>query len=112
MARPRRRQRQEICAKCTFICSAISPKSTARFPVRAQTFVMRDSVLDDESFDPVRMRQGHAKTNRASVILHVNGITRESERLGEMIHDLGVVIERVREFSRVRPIAVSEARVI
>src|ERR1700722_14900714 len=29
-----------------------------------------------------------------------------------MIHDLGVVIERIREFLRVRPIAMSEARVI
>ena len=27
-----------------------------------------------------------------------------------MIHDFGVVIERVREFFRIRPVAVSEAR--
>src|SRR5437899_12745158 len=29
-----------------------------------------------------------------------------------MIHDLGIVIERVGEFFRVRPVAMSEARII
>src|SRR5437868_8035510 len=73
---------------------------------------MRHRVLDDESLDPVRMGQGHAKTNRAAVILHVKGIARESERFGKMIHDLGDVIEGICELFRVRPIAVPEARVI
>jgi hypothetical protein len=36
----------------------------------------------------------------------------EPEHFGEVIHDLGVMIERIREFFRVRPVAVSEARVI
>ena len=59
---------------------------------------MRHSVLNDERLDPVRMSQGHAKTNGAAVILHVKRVARESERFGEVIHDLGVVIERIREF--------------
>src|SRR6266702_1154311 len=58
------------------------------------------------------MRQSHAKTNRDAVILHVKSKTREPERFGKVIHDLGVVIEGIREFFRVRPVAVSEARVI
>ena len=73
---------------------------------------MRHSVLDDQRFDPLRMRQHHAKTNGAAVILHVKRVVREPERLGEVIHDLGDVIERIREFFRVRPVAVSEARII
>ena len=58
------------------------------------------------------MRQGHAKTNRPAVILHVKGIARESEHFGELIHDLGNVIERICELFRVRPVAMSEARII
>jgi hypothetical protein len=77
-----------------------------------QTFVVRHSVLDDESLDPVRMGQGHAKTHGASVILHVKRVAREAESFGEMIHDLGVVIEGIGEYFWVRPVAVSETRVI
>jgi hypothetical protein len=73
---------------------------------------VRHCVLDNESLDPVRMGQGHAKTHRAAVILHVKGVAREPERFGEVIHDLGVVIERIREFFRVGPVAVSETRII
>jgi len=58
------------------------------------------------------MGQGHAKTDRATVVLHVERVSREAERLGEVIHDLRVVIERIREGFRVGPVAVSEARVV
>ena len=73
---------------------------------------MRHGVLNDECLDPVRMGQGHAKTHGAAVILHVKRVAREAERFGEVIHDLRIMIERVREFLRIGPIAVSEARVI
>src|ERR1700693_5947266 len=36
MARPRRRQRQEICAKRAFVGSAIGPKGPPRLPIRPQ----------------------------------------------------------------------------
>ena len=58
------------------------------------------------------MRQHHAKSHRAAVILHVQRVAREAERFGEVIHDLGDVIERICEFFRVRPIAMSEGRLI
>src|SRR5947207_14007242 len=112
MARPRRCQRKKICAKRALVGSAIFPKLTSRFPIRAQTFVVRYRVLDDESFNPFRMSQGHAKTNGAAVILHIKRVAREPECFGEVIHDLGVVIEREREFFRIRPVAVSETWVI
>jgi hypothetical protein len=73
---------------------------------------VRHRVLDDQSLDPFRIGQGHAKTHRATVILHVKRVAREPERFGEVIYDLGVVIERIREFPGVRPVAMSEARVI
>src|SRR6202021_668163 len=59
-----------------------------------------------------RMGQSHAKTNGATVVLHVKREALESESFGEVIHDLGVVIERVRELPRVWPVTVSEARVV
>ena len=58
------------------------------------------------------IRSGWAKAHGAAVILHVKRVAREPERFGEVIHHLGVMIERIREFLRVRPVAVSEARVI
>src|SRR5436305_13230779 len=58
------------------------------------------------------MSQGHAKTNGAAVVLHVERVARESERFGEVIHDLGNMIERIRESFQVRPVALSKARII
>jgi hypothetical protein len=68
MARPGRRQGQEICAKRAFVGSAIGPKGRRVFQFAPRPS-LRHSVLDDESLDPVRLGQGHAKTHRASVIL-------------------------------------------
>ena len=58
------------------------------------------------------MNQGQAKTYWAAVVLHVQGVVRKAESLGEVIHDFGVMIERVREVLRIRPFAVSKARII
>src|SRR5260370_42189596 len=58
------------------------------------------------------MGQCYAKTRGAAVILHVKRVAREPKRFGEVIYDLGVVIERVRECFRVRPVTMSEARVV
>src|SRR2546430_1955898 len=112
MTRPRRLQRQKICAKRAFVRRAIFPELAPRLPIRAQSFVMCDGVLNNESFYALRMRKCHAKTDRAAVILHVKRVAQESECVGEVIHDLGQVIESVREFFRVRPVAVSEAWII
>src|SRR5439155_8211366 len=55
MPRPRRCEREQICAKRVFVGSPIGPKGPARLPIRPPAFVVRQSVLNDESFDPVRM---------------------------------------------------------
>src|SRR5204863_31803 len=73
MARPRRRQRQEIGANRAFIRSPIGPKGPPRLPIRPQAFVVRNRVLNDESLDPVRMGPGHAKTHGAAVALRETG---------------------------------------
>src|ERR1700690_359759 len=58
------------------------------------------------------MLQRHAKADGATVVLHVKGIAREPERLGEMVHGLSQMVEGVCEFPRVRPVTVSETRII
>ena len=50
-------ERQEICAQRTFVGSAIGPKGTPRFPVLSETGVVCYRVLDDESFDSIRVSQ-------------------------------------------------------
>ncbi len=65
-----------------------------------------------ERLDPLRMGERQAKPHGAAVILHVQRVAREPDRFAEVIHDLGVVVERVGECFRVRPVAVSEAWVI
>ena len=55
VARPRGRQGQKIYAKCAFVSSSIGPKSPARLPIRAETLVVRHSVLDDEGLDTLGM---------------------------------------------------------
>jgi len=101
-----------------FVRSALSlaarsaQKGSPCLPIRPQAFVVCHRVLDDESLDAIAMCQGHAEAYRAAVILHVKHVARERECFGEMIHDLGITIERVCEFLRVGPVAVSEAWVI
>src|SRR5437762_12603438 len=58
------------------------------------------------------MRQRHAKADRSAVVLHVERVMREAECFREVIHDLGVMIEGVRELLRIWPVTVSEARVV
>ena len=81
-------------------------KTRAASSNRAEAFVVCDCVLNNKSFYALRVRKCHAKTNGAAVILHVKRVPRESERFGEVIGDLSDVIERVREFFRIRPVAV------
>ena len=56
------------------------------------------------------MSQGHAKAHGAAVVLHVKRVAGELHGFGEVIHNPGVVIDRIRKTLSVRPIAVSESR--
>ena len=112
MTRARRLQRQQICAQRVFVGRAIGPKSASRFPIGTEPFVMRNRVLNNQRIDPFGMNQGHAKTHRASVVLHVKCVLREPQRFGETIHDLGIVIECVGELFWIGPVAVTKPGVI
>ena len=104
LARLRGCQRQQVFAQSFFMRRPVRPKCPAGCPVRSQPFVVRHSILDDESLNSLRVCQDHAKANRPSVVLHIKRVAREPERLAEVIHDLSVVIEGIRELFWVRPI--------
>src|SRR5579862_500127 len=112
MPRSRGLERQEICAQCDLVDGAICPKSPACFPICTQAVVVGDGVLDDKSLNPLRMCQRHAKPDRATVILHIERVARESKRLSEMVHYFRVMVERIGEFLRIRPVAVSETWIV
>ena len=69
-------------------------------------------ILDDESLHPLGMCQCHAKANRATVVLHVERVARQTQRLGEIVHDRGDVVKGVGELLRVGPVTVSEAGIV
>jgi hypothetical protein len=91
---------------------AIGPEGPPCLPQRAKALIVRHRVLDNERLDPFRVGKDHAKTHGAAIVLHVERIAREPERFGEAYYDLSTLIERIGELLRVRPVTVSEARIV
>src|SRR5215813_4529567 len=105
-------QREKIGAKRALVGGSIGPERSPRLPIRAQSFVVRHSVLNNQGFCALGMRKHHAKTYRAAVVLHVERVARQPESFSEVIHDLRIVIKGIRKLLRIWPVAVSVARVI
>ena len=74
VARLRRCERKQILAQCFFMSWPIGPKCAPGRPVRPEAFVVSDRILDDESLHRLRVRQDHAKADRAAVVLHVKRV--------------------------------------
>src|SRR3984957_12744258 len=55
MACARGCERQKIGAQLVFVSSAIRPKGPPRLPIRAQTLVVCNGILDDKGLDTIRM---------------------------------------------------------
>jgi len=64
VSRTRGREREQIFTQRAFVCRAIGPIRTPRFPIRAQAGVMRHRVLNDQRFHSLWMRQDHAKATQ------------------------------------------------
>ncbi len=73
---------------------------------------MGDGVLYDERLHAFRMSNGEPEPDRPTIILHVQRIAIEAERLGEVLHHLSNMIERVGKRLGARRIAVTEPRII
>ena len=112
VARARGGEREQVCSELALVGGAIFPELPPRIPVRTQTFIVSDGILNNERFDAFRMRKRHAKTNRAAIVLHVKRVARKTQCFSEMSDDLSEVIEGVSEVLRIWPVTVSEARII
>jgi hypothetical protein len=73
---------------------------------------MGNCILHNETLQPLWMRQGHAKTDRPAVVLHIERVMRQLKRLREAVHYSGEVVECVRELFWIRPIAVPESGIV
>src|ERR1700678_1348957 len=58
------------------------------------------------------MRKDHAEAHRAAVVLHIECVTLNSERLRESANDASEAVKGVVELLRVGPVAVPEAWVV
>ena len=105
-------QREQVGPQRGLVCGAVRPERTPCLPVRAEAFVVGDGVLNDQGFDALRVSERHPKADRSAVVLHVKGVLGQVQRLGEVIHHLGDVVEGVRELLWRRRIAVPEARIV
>ena len=112
MARLRGCKREQITPERGLLSSPVRPEGSPGRPVRPKTFVMSNRILDDESLHTLRMRQCHPKTDRPTVVLHVKRVVRQTERLREVIHHGGDIVEGVIKLFGVGPVAVSVTRVI
>ena len=112
MARLRSGQRQQVFAQRFFVGRTVRPECPPCRPVRSKAFIVGDRILHDQSLHTLRVCQRHAKTNRAAVVLHVERVMRQSQRLREIVHYGRDVVESVIELLRIRPVAMSEARII
>src|ERR1700761_3132877 len=88
------------------------PELLSFVPKRTKTCFMCSCVLDDQSINPLGVRQGKTESHRAAVILHEEHIVFKAQFNCEVIDDLGNVVERVWKSHWGRPVTVPEAWVI
>ena len=104
--------REEVLAQRRLVGGAVRPERPAGVPQRAEPVLVRDRVLHDHRPHPGRVRGRQPKSDRATVVLHEQGVPAEAELLGEAPDDRGQVIEGVGEAGRVGRVAVAETRVV
>lgn len=75
-----------------------------RSPTLAEAILVSIPVLRNESSHPLRMCQREPQTDWRTVIEEVDCIAVETNRLGELVGDLGDVLERVGELLTIRRI--------
>ena len=62
---------RRLVRKCASLAARSAQKARRVFQICAEAVVVGDGVLDDERFNALGMREGHAETDRAAIVLHV-----------------------------------------
>src|SRR6266566_832791 len=106
--RARGGKREQIRAQGRLVGGAVGPKSAAGFPVFPEATIMRHGILNDQRLNALRVSKSQTKANWPAIVLHVEAVMRQAERLGKMLHHGRNVVEGVREFCMIRPIAMAE----
>src|SRR6516165_6016529 len=65
-------------------------------PLRAQALLIGVGILDDESLRPLRMRQEHAETDWAAVVMKIEGAFADFEVIEQVIHRRCQMVGSVR----------------
>src|SRR5260370_697020 len=112
MPRTRGGKREQIRAQSRLVGGTVGPKSAAEVPVFPETGIMRHGILNDQRLNALRVGKSQPKANGPAIVLHVEAIMRQAERLGNMLHHCRNVVEGVREFCMISPIAMAETRII
>ncbi len=104
--------REEVLAQRRLMLGSVSPELAAGLPQRPEPVFVGDGVLYDQRLDPVGVRQRQPEPDRSAVVLQKQDVARETELGGEAVDDLGEVIERIGEDSRVWRIAVPKSGIV
>ena len=89
------------------------PVRLDRLPeVVVESLVVGVAVLHDDGGDPLRMLDSQTVADRCAVVLHVDGVLRQPELLGELVDHLRQVVERVSELVVRRHRAVAVAGIV
>lgn len=81
-------------------------------PKRTEAVFVGHGTLDDQGLKALWVREHEPKAHRTPIVLQVERTALETERLGEMLHHLGEVIECVGESPGIVRVAVTEAGVV
>src|SRR5258707_12047291 len=78
-------QRRKALSEACLIRRSVRPEFPHSVPTRSQTVIVGDGVLDDNALHAFRMRDGESKSNRTTIILHVQYIAARPGRLRKVL---------------------------
>ena len=81
-------------------------------PERRQSLGINIAVLRNDRCNPLRVPGCEPEAHGRTVILDVDGVLLQAQRLRELFDDVGKAVERVRERCNVGRVAATKARVI
>src|SRR6266404_8948607 len=105
-------QGEKSLAELSLMRRAILPKCPPCAPQRRQALLVANRILDDDGLDLFGVGNCHPQSNRAAVIMEEKAVSAQFQRVGEVLHHLSQIVERVAELFRTRPGRVAEARVV
>jgi hypothetical protein len=105
-------RRKERLPQLLLVSGAILPERLSDLPLVGKTLQVRDGILDDESLDAFRLREGDPEADGPAVIVEVQAVTVEAHLVEEPGHPVGEPIESVGKLVGRGRVAATEAEVV